>query len=88
MYLRLGGMRALMSFVGVVGSLMAESGPSDILTDVFGGVPKMSRGKGFPQNMRALRLLAEEVVQGVITSGLFEKTDDLSKSKQVSETLD
>ena len=41
MYLRLGGMHALMSFAGAVGSLMAESGLSDILSEVFGGVPKM-----------------------------------------------
>ena len=33
MYLRLGGMHALMSFVGVIGSLLAESGLSDVLSD-------------------------------------------------------
>ena len=34
----LGGMHALMSFAGAVSSLMAESGLSDILSEVFGGV--------------------------------------------------
>ena len=52
MYLRLGGMHALVSFAGAVGSLMAESGLSDILSEVFGGVPKMLSGKKFPQNVR------------------------------------
>ena len=37
MYLRLGGMHALMSFVGAIGSLMTESGLSDVLSEVFGG---------------------------------------------------
>ena len=48
MYLRLGGMHALMSFVGAIGTLMAKSGLSDILTEVFGGVQKMLSGKKFP----------------------------------------
>ena len=63
MYLRLGGMHALMSFVGAIGSLMAESGISDILSGVFGGVPKMLSGKKFPQNVRALRMMTEVVLQ-------------------------
>ena len=52
-----------MSFVGAIGSLLAESGLSDILSEVFGGVPKMLSGKKFPQNVRALRMLAEEVLR-------------------------
>ena len=39
-----------MSFVGAIGTLMAESGLSDVLMDVFGGVPKILSGKKFPQN--------------------------------------
>ena len=80
MYLRLGGMHALMSFAGAVGSLMAESGLSDILSGVFGGVPKMLSGKKFPQNVRALRLMAEEVVRGLFTDHHFENTEDLMKA--------
>ena len=38
--LRLGGMHALMSFVGSVGALMAETGLGDILNAAFGGVAK------------------------------------------------
>ena len=80
MYLRLGGMHALMSFAGAVGSLMAESGLSYILSEVFGGVPKMLSAKKFPQNVRALRLMAEEVVRGLFTDHHFENTEDLMKA--------
>ena len=55
----LGGMRSLMSFVGSVGTLMAESGLAEVMSAVFGGVPKMLSGKKFPQNMRALQLIVE-----------------------------
>ena len=80
MYLRLGCMHALMSFAGVVGSLMAESGLSDILSKVFGGVPKMLSVKKFPQNVRALRMMAEEVVRGLFMDHRFENTEDLMKA--------
>ena len=80
MYLRLGGMHALMSFAGAVGSLMAESGLSDIISEVFGGVPKMLSGKKFPQNVRALRMMAEEVVRGLFMDHHFENIEDLMKA--------
>ena len=38
---RLGGMHMLMSFVGSIGTLMAETGLAQILESVFGGVEKM-----------------------------------------------
>ena len=79
-YLRLGDMHALMTFAGAVGSLMAESGLSDILSEVFGGVPKMLSGKKFPQNIRALRMMAEEVVCGLFMDHHFENTEDLMKA--------
>ena len=80
MYLRLGGMHTLMSFAGAVSSLMAESGLSDILSEVFGRVPKMLSGKKFPQNVRALRMMAEEVVRGLFMDHHFENTEDLMKA--------
>ena len=64
--LQLGGMHTLMSFAGAVGSLMEESGLENILHAAFSGVPKMLSGKNFPQNIRALRLLTEELPRGVI----------------------
>ena len=48
MYVRLDGLHALMSFGRAIGSLMAESGLSDIWTDVLGGVHKMLIGKKVP----------------------------------------
>ena len=79
-YLRLGGIHALMSFAGDVGSLMAESGLSDILSEVFGRVQKMLSGKKFSQNVRALRMMAEEVVRGLFMGHHFENTEDLMKA--------
>ena len=52
--LRLGGMNSLMSFIGSLGTLMADTGLSDIMSSVFDGVSKMLTGKKFPQNIRAL----------------------------------
>ncbi|KAJ4944771.1 hypothetical protein JOQ06_013311 [Pogonophryne albipinna] len=80
MHLRLGGMHALMSFNGAIGSLMAESGLSSVLSEVFGGVAKMLNGKKFPQNVRALRMMAEEVLRSVIMDGHFQKADDLMRA--------
>jgi len=62
---RLGGMHTLMSFIGTVGTLMAETGLSDVLGAVFGGVPKLLSGKKFPQNVRALRLVTEELLRSL-----------------------
>ena len=64
--LRLGGMHTLMSFVGSIGTLMANSGLSEILESTFGGVNKMLNGKKYPQNVRALRILTEEVLRPLI----------------------
>lgn len=57
----LGGMHFLMDFVGCVGSLMAENGTKAILASTFGSVDKMLSCKKYLQNVRALRLLTEEV---------------------------
>ena len=62
---RLGGMHMLMSFVGSVDVLMADSGLSDIMQAAFAGVAKMLLGTKFPQNVRALRMVAEEVLRQV-----------------------
>ena len=45
--LRLGGMHSLLSFVGSIGTLTADTGLSDIMSSVFGGVSKMLTGKKF-----------------------------------------
>ena len=48
-----------MNFIGSIGSLMAESGLYKLLDSTFAYVQKMMTGKKFPQNMRALRIVAE-----------------------------
>ena len=73
---RLGGMHSLMSFIGCIGTLMENSGLEEVLSDVFGGVAKMLTGKKFPQNVRALRMLAEEVLRGVLDCNTLESKED------------
>ena len=62
---RLGGMHTLMSFLGSIGTLMADTGLEPIMNAAFGGVPKMLT---YPQNSRALRIVVEELLRGIITS--------------------
>ena len=52
----------LMNFAGAVGVLMSDTGLETILQAAFGGVSIMLFGKKFPQNIRALRLLTEELL--------------------------
>lgn len=54
-----------MSFIDSVGSLMADSGILELMADVFTGVPKMLKVKRFPQNMSALRMVADEIFRSV-----------------------
>ena len=64
---RLGGMHFLMSFVGAVGTLMSNTGLTEIMQTTFGGVPKMLRRQTFPQNVRALRMVVEELLRSIVT---------------------
>ena len=63
---RLGDMHMIISFVGAVGYLMAGSGIEENLSSTFSGVSKILSGKKFPQNVRALRLLAEEILRPML----------------------
>ena len=58
-----------MNFIGSIGSLMAESGLYKLLDSTFAYVQKMMTGKKFPQNMRALRIVAEELLRPILTVG-------------------
>ena len=78
---RLGGMHCLMSFVGAVGALMAGSGLEDVLKSTFAGVPKLLSGKKFPENIRALRIVVEEVLRPVL-----DKVDNIDTLMTVLET--
>jgi hypothetical protein len=62
-YPRLGGLHTIMSFSGSVGKLMMDSGLSEILKHAFGGVDKMLSGRKFIQNLRAFRMLTEELLR-------------------------
>lgn len=72
---RLGGMHMLMSFIGTVGTLMANSGLEALMNAAFGGVQKMLTGKKFPQCVRALRMVVEELLRDVIPAS--ESFDEL-----------
>lgn len=67
----------LMSFVGAVGTLMAGTGLAEILESVFGGVSKMLIGKKFPTNIRAMRMLTEELLRDVVQQSQLTCHDDL-----------
>ena len=77
---RLGGMHMLMSFLGSIGSLMKGTGLEEITAKVFGGVKKMLDGKKYPDNFRAMRIVAEELLRDVIDRSNFETTDELLES--------
>ena len=76
-YLHLGGMHLLMSYVGCIGSLMAGSGIVKVLSEVFGGVLKMLTGKKYPDNVRALRMLVEECIRPFFQTQNMLFMDDL-----------
>ena len=61
----LGGMHFLMDFVCCVGTLMADSGLKDIMATTFCSFDKMLQSETYPQNIRALRLLTEELLRPV-----------------------
>ena len=71
----LGGMHWLTSFVVCVGTLMQNSGLEEIIKKAFASVSKMLAGKLFPMNVRALRLVVEEVFCSQIP--LMESYSDL-----------
>ena len=50
----------LMSFVGCIGYLMAETSLEGIMQSTFAGAPKLLSGKKFPQNIRALRMVVAD----------------------------
>ena len=75
--LRLGGMHMLMSFVGAVGSLMDESGQVEVTNAGFSGVAKMLNGKKFQLNVRALRIIVEELLRKIIQDSKVASYDEL-----------
>ena len=74
---RLGGMHTLTSFAGAVGTLMQGSGLSEVLESTFAGVTKMLSGKKFPQNIRAMRLVLEEMLRSTMSDGSISTMEEL-----------
>lgn len=62
----LGGMHMLMNFIHATSVIMAGSGMKEVLASTFGSIDKMLSGKKYPQNFRALRMLVEELLRGVV----------------------
>ena len=73
----LGGMHLLMDFVSCIGTLMTDCGLKEVLSSVFGSVDKMLSGKKYPQNIRALRLLSEELLRPILESETITSMEDL-----------
>ena len=59
-------MYLLMSFIGCIATLMPNSGLEEILNKTFSGIKKMLSGKKFPMNLRALRIVVEELLRNDI----------------------
>ena len=55
-----------MRFVDAVGTLMQGSGLSEVLSTTFAGITEMLSGKKSLQNVRATRLVVEELLRSVI----------------------
>ncbi|KAH3700092.1 hypothetical protein DPMN_075060 [Dreissena polymorpha] len=70
-------MHFLMSFVGSVGTLMANSGLEELLESTFVGVSNLLNGKKYPHNVQALRIVTEELLRKVFTENNFQTSDDL-----------
>ena len=75
----LGGMHLLMDFVACIGTLTTDCGLKEVLGTTFGSVEKMLSGKKYPQNVRALRLLVEELLRPVLESETITSMEDLEK---------
>ena len=82
MVVLLGGMHLLMDFVSCIGTLTAECGLKEVLSTTFGSVDKMLSGKRFPQNIRSLRLLVEELLRSIL------EIESISSMKELEEKLE
>ena len=55
-----------MSFIGCCGTLVTNSGLSDLLRSAFGSIDKVLSSTNFSQSLRALRMVVEELLRGSI----------------------
>ena len=77
-------MHLLMSYCGGIGTLMADIGIVEILSVAFGGVLKMLSGKKFPQNVRALWMLVEELLRPLFGKNSHNMDDLLQELDAIS----
>lgn len=63
--LTFGGMHLPVSLVGSLDALMKDHGLADVMGNVFAGLLKLLSGMKFPQNVRALSMVAEKLLIGV-----------------------
>ena len=75
---RLGGVHFLMCFIRTVGAKAADSGLTEVLEFTLSGVAKMLSGKTILQNLRALRMLTEELLRELLQpDSEIKSMDDL-----------
>ena len=79
----LGRMHMLMDFIAALGTLAKACGLYEILRSTFGSVEKMLEGKKYPQNVRAIRLLAEELLRPILL-----KHPDITTMEELEAVLD
>ena len=85
---RLGGMHLLMSYCGSVGTLLVRTGIQEILTTAFVGALKMLTGKKYQQNVRAFRMLVEELLRPIFAKHhpeALEALDDIAAQSRTSK---
>ena len=59
-----------MSFVGCVGTLVANTGLQEVMQATFVGVPHMLHGNMFSQNKSALQITPEKVLRTVLVDNV------------------
>ena len=77
-----GGMHMLMNFIHAVCVLLSPA-IKPILASTFGSVDRMIKGKKYPQNMRALRIIAEEMLCSIL-----DNNPDILTMDQLIKHLD
>ena len=68
-----------MSHIGSISVLITGTGVNEILDKAFGGIPKMLTGKRYLQNLRASRMLMEELSRPLSKDGNITSHSQLEK---------
>jgi len=68
-----------MSYVGCIGSPIAETGLLKVLNYTFGGVPRMLNEEKFPQHVCVLRILIEELLRPGFDESAIISIEDFDK---------